>query len=157
MWAFVQVARIEQAWGGWRALVTLVDDGVEESFFILNSRTPLFLESAETAAAALVAHLNSEGSLAELARMVESDAWDNLKYQTKAQLADLFRARYQLATKLEAAKMATWLLNRIADGTFTDAQVRGAFGLTTTQYNNLKTRMTTLRDNWLAVNAAVGE
>ena len=80
-----------------------------------------------------------------------------LKHQTAAQLAARFRERYRNASKEEAARMATWLLNRIEAGDFTDAQVRSAFGLTVTQYNNLKTRMSTLRANWQAVQAAQGE
>jgi hypothetical protein len=48
-------------------------------------------------------------------------------------------------------------LNHIAAGDFTDAQVRNAFGLTTQQYTNLKTRMQALSTNWSAVQAAQGE
>lgn len=81
----------------------------------------------------------------------------NLKHQTAAQLAARFRERFRGASKEEAARMATWLLNRIDEGDFTDAQVRSAFGLTVTQYNNLKTRMGTLRANWQAVQTAQGE
>lgn len=81
----------------------------------------------------------------------------NLQRQTGAQLAARFRARFLAAEREECARMATWLLNRIDAGDFTDAQVRGAFGLTTTQYNALKTRLSTLRTQWLAVLAAKGE
>jgi hypothetical protein len=35
--------------------------------------------------------------------------------------------------------------------------VRNAFGLTAGQYTTLKAKMTTLRDQWLAVQAAQGE
>ncbi len=80
-----------------------------------------------------------------------------LKHQTKAELAARFRERFRNASKEEAARMATWLLNHIEAGDFTDAQVRSAFGLTVTQYNNTKTRMSTLRANWQAVQAAQGE
>lgn len=80
-----------------------------------------------------------------------------LNHQTAAQLAARFRARYLQADKDECARMATWLMNRIDAGDFTDTQVRNAFGLTTTQYTALKTKMTTLRTQWLAVLAARGE
>jgi hypothetical protein len=80
-----------------------------------------------------------------------------LRYATLAQLGAAFRDRYRNASREECARLATWLLNRIDDGTFTDAQVRNFFGLTQTQYNNLKTRLTNLRTNWLAVQAAQGE
>ena len=81
----------------------------------------------------------------------------NLKHQTAAQFAARLRERYRNASREECARIATWILNRIEAGDITDAQVRTAFGLTVTQYNNLKTRMTNLRTNWLAVQAAAGE
>lgn len=81
----------------------------------------------------------------------------NLKHQTPAQLAARFRAAYRVATAERAAKMAYWLIERILTGDFTDAQVRGAFGLTTQQYTALKTRMTALHDQYQAVQAARGE
>lgn len=34
MWSFVEVVRIEQHWGKWCALVTLVKAGVPESFYL---------------------------------------------------------------------------------------------------------------------------
>jgi hypothetical protein len=49
---------------------------------------------------------------------------------------------------VQAAAVAYWLIERIADGTFTDTQVRNAFGLTVTQYNAMKARMQTLHDQW---------
>jgi len=81
----------------------------------------------------------------------------NLRHQTAAQFVARFRERFRAAEREDAAKMATWLLNRIADGDVTDTQVRNAFGLNNTQYNALKTRMTNLRTAWLAVQAARGE
>ena len=92
----------------------------------------------------------------ELEAELASDSFTPLVYGTKTQLADAFRARYKDATALEAARMATWLLNRIDEGTFTDAQVQSAFGLTTNQYNNQKAILTTLRANYVACLAAVG-
>lgn len=79
------------------------------------------------------------------------------QYQTGAQFAARLRSRYAVATDEAAAKIATWILDRITAGQLTDLQVRTAFGLTTTQYNAMKTRMTNLRTNWLAVQAATGE
>jgi hypothetical protein len=81
----------------------------------------------------------------------------NLRHQTAAQFIARFRERFRSAEREEAAKLATWLLNRIEAGDVTDAQVRNAFGLNNTQYNALKTRMTNLRTAWLAVQAARGE
>ena len=81
----------------------------------------------------------------------------NLKYQTAAQFAARLRERYRTASRDDAARIATWILNNIESGDITDAQVRNAFGLTVTQYNALKTRMTNLRTAYQAVQAAAGE
>ena len=81
----------------------------------------------------------------------------NLKYQTAAQFAARLRERYRSASKEECARIATWILNHIEAGDFTDTQVRNAFGLTAGQYTTLKSKWTTLRTNWLAVQAAAGE
>lgn len=81
----------------------------------------------------------------------------NLKHQTATQFAARLRERYRGASREECARIATWLLNRIEAGDFTDTQVRNAFGLTVGQYTTLKSKWTTLRANWLAVQAAAGE
>ena len=81
----------------------------------------------------------------------------NLKHQTAAQFAARLRERYRNASKEECARIATWILNRIEAGDFTDTQVRNAFGLTAGQYTTLKSKWTNLRTNLLAVQAAVGE
>jgi len=80
-----------------------------------------------------------------------------LKHATGAQLAAAFRERFREATGLEAGRLARWLLDRIADGAWTDAQVRSAFGLTVVQYNALKTRLTERATRYDAVLADAGE
>jgi hypothetical protein len=80
-----------------------------------------------------------------------------LKHATSAQLAAAFRERFRNATKEEAARLATWLIDRITDGTWTDLQVRNAFGLTAGQYTAAKARFQALHDHWVAVQAAAGE
>lgn len=80
-----------------------------------------------------------------------------LKHATAAQLAAAFREHYKAATGAEAARLAAWLLARIDDGTWTDTQVRNAFGLTVTKYNTLKAKLVAVRDHWAAVQEAQGE
>ncbi len=81
----------------------------------------------------------------------------NLRFQTAAQFAARLRERYRSASREEAARIATRILNRIDAGDLTDTQVRTAFGLTVTQYNALKTRMGNLRTAYQAVQSAAGE
>jgi len=80
-----------------------------------------------------------------------------LNHQTATQFAAKLRERYRNASKEECARIATWILNHIEAGDFTDTEVRNAFSLTVTQWDTLKAKMTTLRTNWLAVQAAEGE
>jgi hypothetical protein len=80
-----------------------------------------------------------------------------LRHATSAQLAAAFRERYRDARGLEAGRLSRWLLDRIADGTWTDAQVRNAFGLTVQQYNNLKARLTERATRYDAVMQDAGE
>jgi hypothetical protein len=101
--------------------------------------------------------LGAELAEVEAGLAFEQDAAPVLVHQTAVQLAARFREAYRNASDIRQARMATWLLARIVAGHFTDAQVRNAFGLTVTQYNNLKARMTTLRDQYAAVMAARGE
>jgi len=79
-------------------------------------------------------------------------------YQTAAQFAAKFRADYLSALGFSAAYLAYWIINRINAGDFTDAQVQAAFGLTTTQYNTLKsTKFVPQHDAYASALAAVGQ
>ena len=81
----------------------------------------------------------------------------NPQHQTVAQYLVRLRGMFRDATKIEAARLANRIIDHILAGDVTDTQVRTAFGLNTTQYNALKTKLTTLRDNYLAVQSAAGE
>ena len=80
-----------------------------------------------------------------------------LRYQTPAQFAARLRERYRNASREEACGIAKWILDHLEAGDFTDAQLRNAFGLTVTQWNTLKTKLTNLRTAYEAVMAAKGE
>lgn len=80
-----------------------------------------------------------------------------LRYATLTQLGNAFRDRFRKASKEEAWRLANWLLNRIADGTFTDNQVRNFFNLTVAEYNSFKTRLQTMQSRWLELQSAAGE
>lgn len=81
----------------------------------------------------------------------------NLQHQTPAQFAARLRERYRSGSKEECARIAKWIIDHIEAGDFTDAQVRGVFALTAGQWATLKAKMTTLRSNYEAVQAAQGE
>lgn len=81
----------------------------------------------------------------------------SLKHASLVQLGQVFRERFREARGLEAGKLSRWILNRITDGTFTDTQVRNFFGLTVTQYNQLKTRLQEKASRYDAVIQDSGE
>lgn len=80
-----------------------------------------------------------------------------LNHQTKAQFAARLRARFKAADKAEACRIAAWVLDHIEAGDFTELQVRNAFRLTAGQWTTLKAKLTTMRTNYQAVQAAAGE
>ncbi len=81
----------------------------------------------------------------------------SLKYATLAQVGNEFRRRYKESSGSETWRLANWILNRIADGTVTDAQVRSFFGLTSAQYTTLKTKWQDMQTKWQNMQAAAGE
>lgn len=81
----------------------------------------------------------------------------NLKYQTTQEFANRLRERYRTSDKEECARLAAWLYDHYQAGDFTAAQLRTAFGMDTTQFQTFVTKVQTLRDHWLAVQAAQGE
>jgi len=76
---------------------------------------------------------------------------------TKAILIAYIRQAYRDGNDGRLVAVARWLLNRISDGTVTDAQVQSAFGLTSGQYATLKTQMQSLVSSDDTINAAVGQ
>lgn len=93
----------------------------------------------------------------EIAQALLIDADPVLIYATKIAFVGPLREAYRRAVKDECARLAAWALNRIDSSWVTEAQVQNAFGLTAGQWTTLKAKMTTLRTNYLAVEAAVGE
>lgn len=81
----------------------------------------------------------------------------NLQHQTAAQFAARLRERFRNASREETARLAKWILDHLDAGDFTDTQIRNAFGLTAGQWTTLKAKMTALRTNYAAVQAAAGE
>lgn len=80
-----------------------------------------------------------------------------LKHQTAAQFIARFREAYRSAGKERLAQLAKWLLTRLDAGDITDAQARDAFGMSVSQWNSAKVRMTNLVANFDAVQNARGE
>lgn len=82
----------------------------------------------------------------------------SLQHQTAAQFAARLRERYRTADRVELAKLAWWIVERINGGQLTDTQVRNAFGMTVTQYNTFKSsRLVPAHDAWATILASRGE
>jgi hypothetical protein len=80
-----------------------------------------------------------------------------LKHQTVEAFIARVRQAYRDGTPEILVKIARFLIARIQAGDVTDAQLRTAFGLNTTQWNALKTKMQNLITADNAVRSAVGE
>lgn len=80
-----------------------------------------------------------------------------LKHQTSAQFIARFREAYRNSDRDRVVQLARFVISRIQAGDITETQVRNAFGMNTTQWNTIKTKM----QNWItadnSVKAAVGE
>jgi hypothetical protein len=80
-----------------------------------------------------------------------------LKHQTAAEFIARFRGAYRNADRERLVQLAKFVISRLAAGDITDAQCRTAFGLNTTQWNTLKTKMNNYITASNTVQSAVGE
>lgn len=80
-----------------------------------------------------------------------------LKHQTVAQFVARVREAYRSRDREELVRIARWILAAIQRGDITDANCRTAFGLNSTQWNNLKTKMTNMVNASNTIQGAVGE
>lgn len=108
---------------------------------------------------ARAARLATNLAVQEYVARVTEDGWAGvLQHQTAAEFAAKLRAEYRISTRERLCYLAWWLLRRIAEGTFTDNQVRNAFGMTVQQYTTFKTeKLIPAHDRWAGVLAAEGE
>jgi hypothetical protein len=80
-----------------------------------------------------------------------------LKHQTAAQFIARFREAYRHSERERCVQLAKFVIARIQSGDLTETQVRTAFGLNTTQWNTLKTKMNNRITAWNTLQSAVGE
>jgi hypothetical protein len=117
-------------------------DGVADRDAILVARAASLLETL---------------AIIEYTQRLQIDGWTPLQHQTGAEFADKLRAEYRVSSRERVCYLAWWLINRITEGTFTDAQVRNAFSMTTVAYTSFKARLQAAHDHWAAVITAQGE
>lgn len=80
-----------------------------------------------------------------------------LKHQTVQQFVARVREAYRSRNREELMKVARWILAAINRGDITDANCRNAFGLNTTQWSELKTKMQNMVTAANTVESAAGE
>lgn len=80
-----------------------------------------------------------------------------LKHQTPEAFIARVRQAYREGNSERLVKIAKFLIARVQAGDITDAQLRTAFGMNTTQWNALKARMQQLITSDNTVKSAVGE
>lgn len=78
-----------------------------------------------------------------------------LKHQTMAAFVARVRTRWENSSKDQKAKLATWLYNRFLAGDITQAQIRTAFELDTTEkWIAFRDKILALHDHYLAIQGA---
>lgn len=80
-----------------------------------------------------------------------------LKHQTITDFVGRFRAAWRDGTQQRLVRLARFLIASIQAGDITDTQCRTAFGLNTTQWNAIKTKMNNLITADNAILSAIGE
>ena len=111
-----------------------------------------------TALSARVITLNSQLKEAELKGLCTIYAWDAAPQDvTLAELRAYARTVYKSSSRDDLAMLAKRILEWVTKGRFTDAQFRTDFGLTVTQWNNLKAKMQVLANALSALELATGE
>ena len=80
-----------------------------------------------------------------------------LKHQTAEAFVSRVRAAYRDGNPGVLVNIARFIISRIQAGDITDAQCRNAFGLNTTQWSALKTKMQNLITADNALKSATGE
>lgn len=80
-----------------------------------------------------------------------------LKHQTLAEFATRLREHYRQLSGEELCEVAKFIVAHIANGDFTETQVRNAFGLTVAQWDVVKVRIQNYADVHDILLSAVGE
>lgn len=80
-----------------------------------------------------------------------------LKHQSIQDFIQRFREAFRNSERDRCIQLGRFILARIQAGDLTDAQVRAAFGLSTTQWNNLKTKMANRITADNLIKSSVGE
>ena len=129
------------AQGEFSRLIYLADAGADHDAIASARNAVLLLQAAEQ----------------ELDAAVAEDAMPVFRFQNAAEFVARFRARFLNERGENACRFARWLARRLVAGEVTVAQVRAAFNLTQTQFNQFRTRIEALQASLDAVENAVGE
>ena len=79
-----------------------------------------------------------------------------LKHQTKEQFIARFREKYANSSKEQCAKLATWLMDKMDAGEFTDSQLRDSFKFTVVQWVDFRNELNNFRSSWRNIQNARG-
>lgn len=160
MWSLLGSTAPVRFFAGWHSEVTLQDDATGESIVqhldIAGAQQPS-QGQVDAAIVSIIFSRNDVDAELELERMVETASWWAPKYQTGAELAARFRRRFRSSSRVEAARLAYWLVERVQVGDLTNNQVRNAFDMTVAEYTAFSTRMSALHDAYAVAIAAQGE
>ncbi len=93
----------------------------------------------------------------EFEACIASNSQVRLRELTGAEFIARLRQRYRASGGQELARLAEWILARLASGDISDNQLRNAFGMTAGQYTDFKLRLQNKVDLLRLVSQASGE
>ena len=80
-----------------------------------------------------------------------------LKHQTEAEFLERFREKFKSSEGEETFRLASFIIDKIDDGSFADLKLRNIFGLTAGQWTTLKVKLKALQNAKKAIQSAKGE
>ena len=80
-----------------------------------------------------------------------------LKHQTVQELVTRVREAYRNGDPDKLVKIAQFFTSRVQSGDLTEAQIRNAFGMNQTQFNNFKTKLQSMVSARSTIDSSRGE
>ena len=80
-----------------------------------------------------------------------------LKHQTVQELVARVREAYRTGDPDKLARIAQFFTSRVQSGDLTETQIRNAFGMNQTQFNNFKAKLQSIASARSTIDSSVGE
>lgn len=129
------------------------DSGVSYTFHYLSEPSDDVNAIAQARALTLLEQLKAQ----EIELVLRELLVPNLHHATKDELLVVWRDLFRKTEKERAGALATWVLNHLEGGHWTDEQLRRVFSVSTNDYSSLKSRLESMRLAWNNTQVLRGE